>query len=71
MNHPKFIESYQVEESIRIQRVEIQCCIIIDDGAHGIGVQNVTSIYNVATLISFFSLYLARRLATGETFIRW
>ena len=34
------------------------------DGAHSIGVQNVTSNCNVATLISFiFSLYLARRLA--------
>ena len=39
-----------------------------NDGAHGIGVQNVTSNCNVATLNSFFfSLYLARR----ETFIRW
>ena len=42
------------------------------DGAHGIGVQNVTSNYNVATLNSFsFSLYLARRFASGETYIRW
>ena len=42
------------------------------DGAHGIGVQNVTSNYNVATLNSFFfSLYLAGRLASGETYIRW
>ena len=41
------------------------------DGAHSIGVQNVTSNWKVATLISvFFSLYLARRLASGETFIR-
>ena len=42
------------------------------DGVHGIGVQNVTSNYNVATLNSFFfSLYLAGRLASGETYIRW
>ena len=42
------------------------------DGAHSIGVQNVTSNCNVATLNSFpFSLYIARRLAAGETFIRW
>ena len=42
------------------------------DGAHGIGVQNVTSNCNVLTLnSSFFSLYLVRRLASGETFIRW
>ena len=41
------------------------------DGAHGISVQNVTSNCNVATLNSFFFLYLARRLASGETFIRW
>ena len=42
------------------------------DGAHGIGVQKVTSNCNVATLISsLFSLYLARRLASGETFILW
>ena len=42
------------------------------DGAQSIGVQNVTSNCNVATLISFFfSLYLAICLASGETFIRW
>ena len=46
--------------------------IIYTDGAHGIGVQNVTSNCNVETLNSFFfPLYLARRLASGETFIRW
>ena len=41
--------------------VGLQC-----DGAHGIGVQNVTSNCNVATLNSFFFLYLAKRLASGE-----
>ena len=42
------------------------------DGAHGIGVQNVTSKFNVATLNSFFiSLYLTRHLASGETSIRF
>ena len=42
----------------RIQDIE---CI---DGAHSIGVQNVTSNCNVMTLIYFFfSLYLAKRLA--------
>ena len=42
------------------------------DGAHDISVQKVTSNCNVATLISFlFSLHVARRLASGETFIRW
>ena len=41
------------------------------DGAHSIGVQNVTSNWKVATLISFIFLYLARRLASGETFIHW
>ena len=40
------------------------------DGAHGIGVQKVTSNCNVSTLISFV-LYLVRRLASGETFILW
>ena len=45
---------------------------VLIDGALSIGVQNVTSNCNVATLNSFFfSLYLARRLASGETFIRW
>ena len=34
------------------------------DGAHSINVQNVTSNCKVTTLISFFSLYLARRLAS-------
>ena len=38
------------------------------DGAHGIGVQNVTSNCKVAILF-FFSLYLARRLASVEAFI--
>ena len=42
------------------------------DGAHGNGVQNVTSNCNAATLISFFfSLYSARRFGSGDTFILW
>ena len=45
--------------------------LIAYDGAHGIGVQNVTSNCNVATLNSFFFIYLAKRLASREAFIRW
>ena len=57
-----------INKEIDVSLVTVDECI---DGAHSIDVQNVTSNCKVSTLISFFSLYLARRLASGETFIRW
>ena len=65
----KLVYVFQSFVSIFAKQSDRTRCL---DGAHSIAVQNVTSNCNVATLISFISsLYLARRLASGGTFIRW
>ena len=79
INNSLFVGQLYEDKSLALRardliffKTDLQTVNYCSDGAHGIGVQKVTLNCNVATLISsLFSLYLARRLASGETFILW